>query len=527
MKKITSRYWQDRQSQYIKNIERDEEKLFKQLSKFYNKEAEKLDTLISSYYTKYGEDNVIEYKTLLSTLPPSERTMLIEDSNSFFDLHPDREHLRVVRNNQYKINRLEAINHEITKQQIELGIKEEQLGKEVLTKGYEKTYNKVIKDMGFDNRAMIRDKNFVATVVNDKWLNNQNFSDRLWSNKDKLINYMTNDFKEGIIRGDSYQKMGKLLRERFEKRSTNDIKRLVYTEGTFVQNQAMKQPFEDMGFTHYYYDALLDDRTTEVCEGLSGQRFAFAEASAGENFPPMHSWCRSTFTVDLESRIDLQEEDIVAELSDNINLIDEMNSNGWFGSGSVDLDGMSDEVVDVVYNQHKKVFDKFPELKGQFKAPTVGNVDGGQAQYLGGTGSGQITLNKSTFKDYEMYKRMYQDSVAAGHFPKGLNADSAIMHEMGHAIDDYLTMDKYAGGFNKKTLMPIDSSQMLRTQVLKELKMNQGNVGEHLSNYATKNNKEFFAEAFSEYMNSNSPRPVARVFGEKLEKLMKEVLENE
>lgn len=525
MKKITSKYWKQRQEQYFKNVEKDEAKLMKELEKEYIKEAKYLDDKIASYYSKYGEDNIIEYKNLLINLDPTEKQLLMQDMNTFFEQHEDLEHLRPVSSSAYKINRLEALEYEITKQQIELGVKEEQMGLDTMRKGFDKTYKAIVKDMGFS--GVITRRNLMADVVNARWVNNRNFSDSLWNNKEKLIDYMTNDFKNGIIRGDNYQKMGKLLKERFNKRSRNDIQRLIYTEGTFVQNQAMKQPFENMGYTHYYYSALIDDRTSDVCEGLNGTRFAFEDASAGENFPPMHSWCRSTFTVDLESRIDLQEEDIVAELSDNINLIDEMNSNGWFGSGSVDLDGMSDEVVDVVYNQHKKVFDKFPELKGQFKAPTVGNVDGGQAQYLGGTGSGQITLNKSTFKDYEMYKRMYQDSVAAGHFPKGLNADSAIMHEMGHAIDDYLTMDKYAGGFNKKTLMPIDSSQMLRTQVLKELKMNQGNVGEHLSNYATKNNKEFFAEAFSEYMNSNSPRPVARVFGEKLEKLMKEVLENE
>lgn len=303
MKKITSSYWNKRQEQYFKNIERDENKLLSQLNKEYDKQNKELQDKIASYYSKYGEDNVIEYKSLLTSLPSNERTMLIEDSNSFFDLHPDKEHLRVVRNNQYKIDRIEAINHEITKQQIELGIKEEQLGMDLLARGYESTYSKTIKDMGFNNKVMVRDKDFVSSVVNNKWLNNKNFSDRLWDNKEKLINFMKSDFKNGIIRGDNYAKMGKVLAERFEKRSKNDIKRLIYTEGTFVQNQAMKQPFMDMGYSHYYYDALIDDRTTDICQGLDGTRFAFIDASAGDNFPPMHSFCRSSFKIDLDTYV--------------------------------------------------------------------------------------------------------------------------------------------------------------------------------------------------------------------------------
>ena len=45
-------------------------------------------------------------------------------------------------------------------------------------------------------------------------------------------------------------------------------------------------------------------------------------------------------------------------------------------------------------------------------------------------------------------------------------------------------------------------------------------ITKHVSEYANKNEREFFAECFSEYMTSKNPRKAARIFGEILEEIM-------
>ncbi|NBI08233.1 minor capsid protein [Senegalia massiliensis] len=295
----SNKYWQERQKAYFSNIERDENKLLKKLYKEYSKEAKRLNKEIASYYIKYGKDNIIEYKDLLVELHPEERDLLIEDIDLFFELHSKLEHLKPIRKNMYKVDRLESLNYAITKGQLELGLKEEQLIMDHLSRGFSDTYYKVIKDMNLGVNDSIINDSMARDLVNTKWLNGKNFSDRLWTNKQKLIDYMTTDFKNGVIRGDNYNKLGNILKRRFIKRSKNDIKRLIYTEGTFVQNQAMARPFEDMGYDTYIYDAILDNRTSDTCEGLNGQEFLFKDKQAGVNFPPMHSWCRSSFMVKL------------------------------------------------------------------------------------------------------------------------------------------------------------------------------------------------------------------------------------
>ena len=42
-------------------------------------------------------------------------------------------------------------------------------------------------------------------------------------------------------------------------------------------------------------------------------------------------------------------------------------------------------------------------------------------------------------------------------------------------------------------------------------------ITKHISGYASENEKEYFAECFSEYMMSDNPRKAARIFGEIIE----------
>ena len=55
-------YWTNRQEQLKNAAEKDEAKIKKRLSSFYDSEFKRLDKEIAAYYQKYGEDNVIEYR---------------------------------------------------------------------------------------------------------------------------------------------------------------------------------------------------------------------------------------------------------------------------------------------------------------------------------------------------------------------------------------------------------------------------------------------------------------------------------
>ena len=80
--------------------------------------------------------------------------------------------------------------------------------------------------------------------------------------------------------------------------SRRDAYRLIYTEGTYVMAEASMKPLEE-DFDQYRLSTMQDDRVCEICEGVSQQVFEIEDREPGANFPPLHPWCRCTFTIEV------------------------------------------------------------------------------------------------------------------------------------------------------------------------------------------------------------------------------------
>lgn len=228
-----SSYWQKRQEQLDKALEKDENALKKRLLKVYENEAAKLDREIAAYYQKYGKNNVVEYARLFEKLSDEDIKLLIERMDDFSSKYPEYSHLMPVRSSVYKLNRLEGLKESVLLHQYEIGaITNAQLS-EHLDKLYFTNSKAAAKAVGLDeNESVIR--NF----VNTSWSGNKNYSERIWQNADKLAQYLNNDISQGFARGDSYERLTQQVRGRFMNVSKNDAYRLIYTEGTYVMNES-------------------------------------------------------------------------------------------------------------------------------------------------------------------------------------------------------------------------------------------------------------------------------------------------
>lgn len=293
MAKTPQQYWNDRQKQLWANLETSERALQTKLSKCYADEAKSLEKEIGAYFSKYGKDNVIEYRNLLQQLSKADKDLLYRDCERFAKKYPQHADLMPVRTSIYKLDRLQGLELSIKMQQLEIGAIEEAELTKHLTTAFKKGYQETAKTIGFQ-----ADKVSAELFINNDWTGKGNFSSSIWTNKDKLVDYLTNDFKTAIIRGYSFDKVVKQMSERFTVRSQSDITRLIMTEGTYVNNQAMMKPFEDSGlYDEFEFVAVLDGHTSSLCKGLDGQKFPMKSKQVGINFPPMHANCRSTFAM--------------------------------------------------------------------------------------------------------------------------------------------------------------------------------------------------------------------------------------
>lgn len=287
-------YWIKRQEQWIKNQDRDDAVLSRKLKKHYQKTAKEIEKDIAAYYQKYGKDNIIEFRTMMQSLSKADRNLLIQSMEEFAEEYPQHAKLMPVSKSVYKLNRLQGLSYSTQMQLLELGAYEQMEMEKYLQGVYETHYSKMAKELGMGASFSSIDSKTVKNTVFSKWIEGKNFSDRIWDNKEKLLKQLRNEVKNGIIRGDSYNKMSKQIMERMSV-GVNDAKRLVWTESSFVLNQAHAQPYMDLGVEEYEINAIRDSRTSEICRNLDGERFKFKDKQVGENFPPFHPWCRSTY----------------------------------------------------------------------------------------------------------------------------------------------------------------------------------------------------------------------------------------
>lgn len=288
-------YWSKRLQELDVSLSKDEKQLFSELSKYYEQEYAALDKEIAAYYAKYGEENVIAFRTLLLELPDADKQLLLQNMDEFAKQYPEFADLLPVRDSIYKLNRLEGLQTSIVLQQLKIGAIEQSKFREHFEKQALKYANYAAEQLGFGTNFYRIDSEMLQVVIGNPWCNGKDFSERIWANREALAQTLQNEIANGLIRGEDYKTMARILQQKFENTSQKQAERLVFTEDTYLSNEAKIRPFErNAAYTHYEYLCVEDHRTCETCRALSGQTFKISERNAGLNFPPMHPWCRCT-----------------------------------------------------------------------------------------------------------------------------------------------------------------------------------------------------------------------------------------
>ena len=203
---------------------------------------------------------------------------------------------------------------------------------------------------------------------------------------------------------------------------------------------------------------------------------------------------------------------------------DAMRKSGMFRNGAkTELKKVSLECAKEVATAYENVMDKYPFLIGQLNGIDEGETANSTTYAsCNMTFGGKVALNAHDryFGNLNGLLATYDEDVKSGYHPAGTNGTSVITHEIGHALDGYLSQR----GVNGARLSSTDAnafSGILRRSVLKSLKMTKASVRTELSRYAEKNAYEWFAECFAEAMTSANPRPMAKEMMRQLDEILK------
>jgi len=104
-----------------------------------------------------------------------------------------------------------------------------------------------------------------------------------------------------------------------------------------------------------------------------------------------------------------------------------------------------------------------------------------------------IELNLKYYKDPAYLQRSYANNVKNGFHPKGTKADSILTHEYGHAV--HYDIKNTAERGSPMDMMTAMSEDQDITYIFKR---RAANIEKDVSRYATKNEREFWAETFTQ-----------------------------
>ena len=165
---------------------------------------------------------------------------------------------------------------------------------EVYKSGYYHTAFEIQKGFGIGWDISGIDQNQVEKVLAKPWaVDGKNFSERIWSNKEKLVSEVHNELTRNIITGADPQKAIDSIAKKMNTSKYN-AGRLVMTEEAYFSSAAQKDCFDDLGVEEYEVVATLDSHTSDICRSMDGKHFPMSEYKAGVTAPPFHVFCRST-----------------------------------------------------------------------------------------------------------------------------------------------------------------------------------------------------------------------------------------
>lgn len=177
-----------------------------------------------------------------------------------------------------------------------------------------------------------------------------------------------------------------------------------------------------------------------------------------------------------------------------------------------DISSFPIELQKHIYNNYKKVYDKYPQL-AKVGYGKLAKENLGSSTYANNLSiANGITLNSTWYDNLTKLEKSYENDVKLNYHPQGTDYNSIITHELGHSLLSYITLNTGITGAK------------IRANILKKLNIKQKDVDKYLSVYAMKKPKEaheFFAEAFAEYMTSKNPRPLAVEFGKEIDNIIK------
>ena len=315
----SQKYWDERTLERLTLIERSSSQYLDQIAKLYTNAKLQIYADIERILSKYIGDSGLgadEAKELLSV---RESRDFLEDLRkklaSVTDPAIRRQLLNQLNTPAYRarISRLQAIEASIDTNTHMIAPRETAILKDSLINTADLSYYRTLYDyqrgtgLGFAFDGL--SEAVLERTLDENW-SGKDFSKRIWTNADIVASKIKDTVQQNVMTGRSWRRCQANLTEFVDTRNAGALyaaERLLRTETNHMYNEITAEAHKAMGLKKYRFLATLDSRTSPVCQNHDGnidpktkEEYTYENKKVGENFPPLHPFCRSTISARLD-----------------------------------------------------------------------------------------------------------------------------------------------------------------------------------------------------------------------------------
>ena len=295
-------YWTKRKANLIYEQMDKAEKQADKFDDVYRQSKAYLDKQINKIFDKFQRDYGLSERDARHVLKNMKDQKDLNELRKVLEARPDDPNIQRLLADldspayAYRMKRLERLSADLDSMRESIYHSEK--------KGSDAFYSDLMKDSYYKATFDLQQQTGLAYSFSDlpeteikrlqglKWTG-EAYSDRIWSNTGALASSVKDELLVSLMTGRSVRDTSQAIAERFEV-GQNKARRLVRTESAFFHNQMELLSYEDAEITKYKFVAVLDKRTSHICQEHDNKVYDTDKAVPGVNYPPLHPWCRST-----------------------------------------------------------------------------------------------------------------------------------------------------------------------------------------------------------------------------------------
>ena len=295
-------YWTKRKADLIYEQMDKAEKQADKFDKVYKESKAYLDKQINKIFDKFQRDYGLSERDARHVLKNMKDQKDLNELRKVLEARPNDPNIQRLLADldspayAYRMKRLERLSADLDSMRESIYHSEK--------KGSDAFYSDLMKDSYYKATFDLQQQTGLAYSFSDlpeteikrlqglKWTG-EAYSDRIWSNTGALASSVKDELLVSLMTGRSVRDTSQAIAERFEV-GQNKARRLIRTESAFFHNQMELLSYEDAEITKYKFVAVLDKRTSHICQEHDNKVYDTDKAVPGVNYPPLHPWCRST-----------------------------------------------------------------------------------------------------------------------------------------------------------------------------------------------------------------------------------------